>query len=69
MTSFGYFRKASAYLRPYPGWTAASLLATLLFVGAGLLTPWPMKILIDSVLGTAPLPRVSARRRAREPTR
>ena len=58
MTSYGYFRKASSYLRPYPGLAAASVFATLLFVGAGLLAPWPMKILVDSVLGNEPLPRV-----------
>ena len=52
----GHFRKASAYLRPYTGLAVASVLATLLYVGAGLLTPWPMKILVDSVLGNAPPP-------------
>jgi ATP-binding cassette, subfamily B, bacterial len=56
MNSYAYLRKASAYLRPYPWLTAASVFATLLFVGAGLLTPWPMKILVDSVLGDLPLP-------------
>jgi ABC-type multidrug transport system fused ATPase/permease subunit len=56
MNSLGHIRKASAYLRPYPGLAAAAALSTLLFVGAGLLTPWPMKVLVDSVLGTAPLP-------------
>jgi len=57
----GHFRKASSYLRPYTGLAVASLLATLLFVSAGLLTPWPMKILVDSVLGDAPLPESFAR--------
>jgi ABC-type multidrug transport system fused ATPase/permease subunit len=52
----GHFRKASSYLRPYTGLAVASTLTTLLYVGAGLLTPWPMKILVDSVLGNAPLP-------------
>jgi ATP-binding cassette subfamily B protein len=56
MGFYGDLRKASWYLRPYPGLATASVLATLLFVGAGLLAPWPMKILVDSVLGQAPLP-------------
>jgi ABC-type multidrug transport system fused ATPase/permease subunit len=57
----GQFRKASSYLRPYTGLAVASLAATLLYVGAGLLTPWPMKILVDSVLGDAPLPELVRR--------
>jgi ABC-type multidrug transport system fused ATPase/permease subunit len=52
----GHFRKASSYLRPYTGLAVASTLTTLLYVGAGLLAPWPMKLLVDSVLGNAPLP-------------
>jgi ATP-binding cassette, subfamily B, bacterial len=35
---------------------AGSVLATVLAVGVGLLMPWPMKILVDSVLGNEPLP-------------
>lgn len=57
----GHFRKASTYLRPYTGLAVASVLATLLYVGAGLLTPWPMKILVDSVLGDAPPPELLRR--------
>jgi ATP-binding cassette, subfamily B, bacterial len=37
---------------------AGSVSATVLAVGLGLLTPWPMKILVDSVLGDEPLPGV-----------
>ena len=33
-----------------------SVSATVLAVGVGLLVPWPMKILVDSVLGNEPLP-------------
>ena len=58
---FGHFRKASSYLRPYTGLAVPSALATLLFVGVGLLAPWPMKILVDSVLGDAPLPESCVR--------
>ncbi len=68
MTFYGHLGKASWYLRPYPGLATASLLATLLFVGAGLLAPWPMKILVDSVLGHGAAAGVSAGRRARPPT-
>jgi len=39
------------------GAAAGSLLAT----GVGLLSPWPMKILVDSVLGHQPLPGILAR--------
>jgi ABC-type multidrug transport system fused ATPase/permease subunit len=53
-----YSRKVVRYLRPYwrlaTGAAAGSLLAT----GAGLLAPWPMKILVDSVLGNEPVPRL-----------
>jgi ABC-type multidrug transport system fused ATPase/permease subunit len=50
--------KVARYLRPYWHTAAASVLATLALVAVGLLAPWPMKILIDSVLGDAPLPAV-----------
>jgi ABC-type multidrug transport system fused ATPase/permease subunit len=45
-----------AYLRPYSMLAALSVLVTLLSVGIGLLLPWPLKIVIDNVLGTQPLP-------------
>ena len=56
MTSRGHVRKATAYLRPYPGLAAGCVFASLLLVGAGLLAPWPIKVLVDSVLGSAPIP-------------
>jgi ATP-binding cassette subfamily B protein len=56
MNGLGYVRKVSKYLRPYWPLAVASVVATLLFVAVGLLAPWPMKILVDSVLGNAPLP-------------
>jgi ABC-type multidrug transport system fused ATPase/permease subunit len=55
---FTYYSKVFRYLRPYWPLAASSVMATLLFVAVGLLTPWPMKILVDSVLGNEPLPRV-----------
>lgn len=51
-----YLRRVLPYLRPYKG-QAVFLVALMLFgVVTGLLAPWPMKILIDSVLGREPLP-------------
>jgi ABC-type multidrug transport system fused ATPase/permease subunit len=58
MNVLGYYPKVSPYLRPYWRIATASVAATLVFVGIGLLAPWPMKILVDSVLGNAPLPDV-----------
>jgi ABC-type multidrug transport system fused ATPase/permease subunit len=39
------------YLRPYSLLALWSVLVTLLAVGVGLLVPWPLKIVIDNVLG------------------
>jgi ATP-binding cassette subfamily B protein len=55
---FTYARKIVRYLRPYWPLAVASALLTLLTSGVGLLTPWPMKILVDSVLGNEPLPPI-----------
>src|SRR5262245_8560179 len=51
-------RKAFRYLRPYSALAAAAVVGSLAVTGVGLLTPWPMKILVDSVLGNEPLPSV-----------
>jgi ATP-binding cassette subfamily B protein len=45
------------YLRPYSGFAGLSVAVTLAAVGIGLLLPWPLKIVIDNVLGTEPVPR------------
>ena len=44
------------YVRPY--WRLASLSGVLIVTGAliGLLAPWPLKVVIDHVLGHTPLP-------------
>jgi ATP-binding cassette subfamily B protein len=55
---FTYARKIARYVRPYWPLAVASALFTLLTSGVGLLTPWPMKILVDSVLGNEPLPPI-----------
>jgi ABC-type multidrug transport system fused ATPase/permease subunit len=51
-----YFRRILPYLRPYWRLAFSSLAITLLAVLAGLLEPWPLKILVDNVLGGHPLP-------------
>ena len=53
-----YFRKIFRYLRPYWFFACGSALVALLSAGVGLMAPWPMKILVDSVLGSEPLPRM-----------
>jgi ABC-type multidrug transport system fused ATPase/permease subunit len=47
-----------AYLRPYAGLAVAAVLLIVVCGLAELLTPWPLKILVDHVLGTSPLPPV-----------
>jgi ATP-binding cassette, subfamily B, bacterial len=54
-----YLRRLVPYVGPY--WHLA-VASSLLMVGAalvGLLAPWPLQILVDSVIGQAPLPRIA----------
>ncbi len=51
-----YFLRTFPYLRPYWRLALISWGLTVLTVLVGLLAPWPLTILIDSVLGTHPLP-------------
>ena len=44
------------FLKPYRLPLGGGLLALVLMVGASLLEPWPLKVLVDSVLGDHPLP-------------
>jgi ABC-type multidrug transport system fused ATPase/permease subunit len=53
-----YGRKVFSLLKPYWFIAAVSAVATLLAGGVDLLSPWPMKILVDSVLGNVPLPKM-----------
>jgi ATP-binding cassette subfamily B protein len=53
-----YSRRIARYVRPYWLMAAGSALATLLTACVGLLSPWPMKILVDTVLGNEPLPKM-----------
>ena len=48
------------YLRPYTGLAVLSVGVTLAAVGVGLLLPWPLKIVIDNVLGSQPIPPLLA---------
>jgi ABC-type multidrug transport system fused ATPase/permease subunit len=54
--SVKYFPRVLRYLRPY--WRLAGVSAALIVLGGliGLLLPWPLKVLVDNVLGTEPLP-------------
>ncbi len=51
-----YIPRVFRYLWPYRRLAAASLVLIVLAGLAGLLTPWPLKILVDSVLQGHPLP-------------
>src|SRR5687767_3122195 len=54
--SRGRYRTLLRYAWPYRrGWTAIAV-ATLLTTAVGLLGPWPLKLLVDNVLGDKPLP-------------
>src|SRR3954453_13618952 len=52
-----YVPRVLRYLRPY--WALAMLAVLLIVLSslAGLLAPWPLKFLIDTVLGKQPTPR------------
>src|SRR6266849_5784451 len=49
------YRQALPYMRPYAGRFALALFEMMLISGFEVLKPWPMKIVIDNVLGGAPL--------------
>ncbi len=51
-----YLPRVLHYLRPY--WKLASVVVVLLFLASAmdLLTPWPLKILVDNALGQQPVP-------------
>ena len=56
-----YFPRVLRYLRPY--WKLAAVSVALIVLGAasGLLTPWPLKVLVDNVLQSRPLPAAAPR--------
>jgi ATP-binding cassette subfamily B protein len=47
----GVLLRVLPYLKPYTMLAVSSVVVTLLAVGVGLVLPWPLKIVIDSVLG------------------
>ncbi len=52
----GYFLRVLKYAKPFWRSAAVTIVMTILVAGLGLLAPWPLKILFDSVLGSHPLP-------------
>ena len=55
-----YFWRVFRYLRPYWKLAVGSVIITIASVAAGLLMPWPLKILVDNVLGSQPVPTILA---------
>ncbi len=51
-----HFFRVLRYVRPFRGLAGLTALLTVVVAGLGLLSPWPLKILFDSVLGDHPLP-------------
>src|SRR5882762_8310245 len=47
----GMGRLIAEVLRPYRGWLAIVLLATAMETAMGLAAPWPLKIVLDNVIG------------------
>lgn len=48
--------RIAGYARPYRRAWAGIVIATLVGTGMTLVQPWPMKVLVDHVVGSAPLP-------------
>ncbi len=55
-----YLPRVFAYLRPYWKLAAFSIVLTVLAALTGLVAPWPLKLVIDNVIGDLPLPPVLA---------
>lgn len=52
-----YFWRSLHYIYPYWKLAVGSILILLVSTAAGLLLPWPLKILVDHVIGNHPLPK------------
>src|SRR5882757_10543812 len=52
----GMSRLVLRLIQPYRGWLAVVFIAMLVETAMTLATPWPLKIVIDNVVGTRPLP-------------
>ncbi len=53
-----YILRVLLYVKPFQRMAAISAVLTVFVAALGLLAPWPLKILFDSVLGDHPLPSV-----------
>ena len=51
-----YLLRVLPYLRPYWRLAVSSIWVTIGAALFGLLSPWPLKVLVDNVIGQAPLP-------------
>lgn len=51
-----FYRRLLPYARPQARRLALIVLVNLLLVGIGLAQPWPMKVLVDNVIGGRPFP-------------
>ena len=56
ITSREMFSLIRALVQPYTGWLVIVFIAMLIETAMSLASPWPLKIVIDSVLGSRPLP-------------
>src|SRR4029434_3914428 len=56
ITRFRQLLRALGYFRPDAGRVALTLGLLLLSIGLNLLKPWPLALLVDSVLGSKPYP-------------
>ncbi|HYX21345.1 MAG TPA: ABC transporter ATP-binding protein, partial [Thermoanaerobaculia bacterium] len=52
----GMTRLVRELLRPYRGWLVIILAAMLVETAMSLAGPWPLKIVLDSVIGHHPMP-------------
>ena len=55
-----YFWRVLRYLRPYWKLAFGSVIITIASAAASLLMPWPLKLLVDNVLGSQPVPPILA---------
>jgi ATP-binding cassette subfamily B protein len=55
-----YFWRILHYLRPYWRRALASVIITIAGAAASVLVPWPLKLLVDNVLGSQPVPPILA---------
>src|SRR5512141_1106581 len=58
MIDLSLARWIGSYMRPYRGRLAALAVLSIVEVGVGVLTPWPLALVVDNVLGRHPWPGV-----------